>query len=197
MSIYSKFGVTKSFWDSLSEKERDLFIKVNPFLTEDENHYSVRSDNLLSEFENLQKEAVSYGGNFQLEPEYQRDSNQWNESQKIAYVENLVRNIAPVEFKFNRDKNGDITCIDGLQRISAILSFINGEFFVFGDLSLADLHKTRFSLSRRKLIFKLYTFEEKIDLYNFYLKLNEGGTTHSGEDIEKVKELIRKEENDA
>lgn len=196
MNNYSKFGVTKDFWESLSEEEKALFNKINPFLKEEDLFYTVKASQLNTEIERLKEEATSRGGFFELNPIYQRDNSKWNKKQKIAYIENLVRNIAPVEFKFNRNKSEEMTCIDGLQRITAILDFINGEFLVFGDMDLLALSKTRFSLSRRNLVFKLYSFQENIDLYHFYLKLNEGGTQHSKVDIDKVKRLIDLEERE-
>lgn len=195
MNNYSKYGVTKNYWESLTVEDQLLFEKINPFLRQDDECYHVKASNLKRELDFMAETAKKNGGSFNLTPDYQRDNVRWDQKQKIAFVENLVRNIAPVELKFNTDKDNNVTCIDGVQRITAIIDFIEGKFLVFGDLSFNELAKKRFSIARRNLVFKLYNFEEKIDLYYFYLSLNEGGTHHSKADLDKVKKLIEIEEN--
>lgn len=62
-----------------------------------------------------------------INPTYQRGI-VWDKKQKQAFIDSLFRGIAPTNLIFNINAKGEIECIDGKQRISAIVGFRNDEF---------------------------------------------------------------------
>src|SRR5262245_51527246 len=59
-------------------------------------------------------------------PEYQREPNIWSRDQKQRLIDSIVRefDIASV-YLYMRD-DGGLECIDGRQRLNAIMSFLGG-----------------------------------------------------------------------
>ena len=85
-------------------------------------------------------------------PEYQRDPNIWARDAKQRLVDSMVRefDIAPLYF-YTRE-NDTIDCVDGRQRIGAIMAFLGGnekdshngfEFRVLNELYDEDAHPFR------------------------------------------------------
>lgn len=125
----------------------------------------------------------------------------------MAYVEAFLADKLPEHVKsisFNRifndqtDQTADeclrnkMLCIDGLQRLSSMLSFINGEFNVFnGQISYQDCveHQVLDLISSFK--FEIYEIKNYDDLLRFYIDMNSGGTVHSKNEIERVMKMIK------
>lgn len=74
--------------------------------------------------------------NLLLNPDFQR-GNVWTEKQQVAYIEFLLKGGKSARvIYFNHPGwmgsfNGQMVCVDGLQRITAIQKFINNEIKVF------------------------------------------------------------------
>ena len=62
-----------------------------------------------------------------LSPEYQRNL-VWDEKRKSALIESLLLRIPIPAFYLDEDSDGNKNVIDGLQRLSAIHSYLNNEF---------------------------------------------------------------------
>jgi len=132
--------------------------------------------------------------NLQMNPEFQR-GHVWTESQQIKYVEYLIRggnqnNI----FLFNHpswmgDKEGVMVLVDGLQRMTAILKFLNNELPVFEGNYLNDFEDKNFlyKIGIKVSVNNLTSYNEVL---NWYIELNSGGTPHTDEEINKVKLLL-------
>lgn len=165
--------------------------------------FNIKVARLAKYFENEKKNVEESGGKFELEPDFQR-GHVWNLQQQIAFMENVIRGIAPIDFKFNCStwdiKNNDIefvginkfdfVCIDGLQRITAILSFLNNEYKIFDTYYAKDLNNTSFDLRKYHVIINIYQFTTKKELLQFYIDLNSGGTVHSENEIKRVKKMM-------
>lgn len=151
----------------------------------------------------LDRYAEDYGC-MELNPDFQR-GHVWTEAQQLHYVENALRGIvAQTAFVIqlncpnweNDDYNGELPrgmqCIDGLQRLTAIQKLYSGELKPFG-LSLDDLDFSSFNLKRTLYRFRIemFTFQTRAELLKHYLDLNTGGTPHSAEEIERVKQLLK------
>lgn len=147
---------------------------------------------------------ADYGG-LDLNPDFQR-GHVWTSDQKRHFIENALRGVVAsggfvVQFNCpnwdNDNYQGELPhgfqCIDGLQRITAIQDFINGEVRPFG-LSVEDLDGSSFSMrrSRFRLRIAVHDFQTKADLLKHYLDLNTGGTPHSAEEIDRVRGLLAK-----
>lgn len=84
-------------------------------------------------------------------------------------------------------------CNDGLQRLTAVLNFINGKFEIFGGLRYEDiLNSPDKSKNLGKCNFDIYylSLQTNKEVIDFYVDFNTGGTPHTKEEIERVKNLI-------
>lgn len=66
-------------------------------------------------------------GTLILQPDFQRKL-VWDSKRKSALMESLMLNIPIPAFYFDEDSQGNKTVIDGLQRLSTIHQYLNGEF---------------------------------------------------------------------
>ena len=149
----------------------------------------------------LEKMLKSYEEDYNLElnPDFQR-GNVWTKEQQIKYVEFFLRggksarviyfNIG--EWSFN--KNTDIpqmVCVDGLQRLTAILRFLRNEIPVFGHFY--NEFEDNIPLDHT-LKFNINNLAYKKDVLKWYLEMNSGGTVHSNSELERVRKMIEEYE---
>lgn len=126
-----------------------------------------------------------------LNPEWQR-GHVWNQRQKEKYMEyflmggttgrNIYFNCSSWMGKFNTP----VYLLDGLQRITACLEFLDDKVTVFG-------HK--FSDFTDKYIDNYFTFhvltlKNKRELLQIYINHNSGGTAHDPKEIERIQKMI-------
>ena len=71
--------------------------------------------------------SAENGARLNLSPEYQRNL-VWDEKRKSALIESLLLRIPIPAFYLDEDSDGNKNVIDGLQRLSAIHSYLNNEF---------------------------------------------------------------------
>lgn len=145
--------------------------------------------------------AESYDG-FEYNPDFQRGF-VWTKEQKIKFIESLVSNNLGSSQKtitlncpgFDNIAANDsdlkgFCIVDGLQRITALIEFTKGEFLIFGKLSHTDLLDSKFSIKRKTIKVQIFSFDYKKDLLNYYLSINDGGTVHSKDELDRVKQLL-------
>ncbi len=86
----------------------------------------MKKDIMLMPIKELRQKAPSISF-----PEYQRESTVWNRRAQQRLIGSIIRGFDISAFYFYRTEDGDLECIDGRQRIIAILSFTgdlrNGE----------------------------------------------------------------------
>ena len=144
-----------------------------------------------------------------LNPIFQR-GHVWTREQQVAYIENFLRSPQTVNKtiymndlfiygsagKVTDENNmvaGKIVCLDGLQRLTAALDFIHGKFTVFGGVSYDDILN---SPSRTRILnecvfdINYLLLSNNKEVIDFYVDFNAGGTPHTKEEIERVKNLI-------
>lgn len=156
----------------------------------------------------LGHEALDIEHGVELVPDFQR-GHVWSSKQQTKYIENVLRRIVDesgLTIRFNcpswrkeRSKNADLldqmVCIDGLQRLTAIRRFIAGELKVFGlKFSQIPLRRTIRDL---QIVVKMYDFQFKADLLQFYLDINGGGIAHSRSELKRVGEMLKEAKADA
>lgn len=132
-----------------------------------------------------------------LNPDFQR-GHVWTKNQQIAYAEYFLRGgKSGLDLYFNNpswsdEKIGynDFVCVDGLQRITAMLKFVNNEIPVFGFYYKDFEDKPSTLLSFRININDLQT---KKAVLQWYIEMNNGGTPHTTKEIERVMEMFLKE----
>lgn len=137
----------------------------------------------------------------QLNPDFQR-GHVWSETQQIAFVEFLLRDgRSGRDLYFNCPswmravKPGaynDFVCVDGLQRITAISRFIGNEIQAFGSY-FSEYSDPRMLVGNTMRI-NINNLDSKEKVLRWYLEMNSGGTPHSENEIKRVSEMLRLEE---
>ena len=170
--------------------------KISDIKQYKEGHYVVQIP-----FMSLHRNLEMYGEmNLNLNPDFQR-GHVWNEKQQTAYVEHLLKGgQGSTEIRFNcigwnTNKTGDFVIVDGLQRLTAVRRFLDNEIPVFGHY-LNEYEDAKVGLRlTRGLTFRINNLATRKEVLEWYVEINEGGVVHTSEEINRVKELIRKEEN--
>lgn len=136
--------------------------------------------------------------NLNLDPEYQR-GHVWSVEQEIAFIEFCLQGGESGRHIFinapgwpNPKLPPEV--VDGKQRLTAILKFMNSEIPAFGTLlkNYSDKFPLEIWLCLRIHVVKL----ARRDVLKFYIDLNSGGTIHRPEEIDRVKNLLEKENHD-
>jgi hypothetical protein len=148
----------------------------------------------------------------QLEPDFQR-AKVWTYEQQVKYVEFLLRGGKSNPILFNYPgwmktfDGSEFVLVDGLQRITAITMFLDDDLSIFHQhlgKSISDtiggyLKSQIEDIDKllRKLTIKVYINDlpTRKEVLEWYLELNNGGTVHTKEEIEKVELLLKEELN--
>lgn len=141
--------------------------------------------------------------NLNLNPTYQR-GHVWSQEQQIAFIEALHRGlIKETIIKFNiplfnikesenTGNESEATCIDGLQRLTALMEFQKGNFKIFDNrLSYQDFLENNYSYGA-PIFIEVYEINDRKELLKFYLDLNFGGKPHSQSEFNRISEEINK-----
>lgn len=126
-----------------------------------------------------------------LNPDFQR-GHVWTEEQQIAYVEYMLKGgTTGKEIYFNCSSWMDgfdtpIFCVDGLQRLTAAIKFVNNQLPVFD----GHLHNDIEGACRTTFSFHVMKVRSKKELLKVYIDFNSGGTPHRPEEIIRIQEMI-------
>ncbi|MCP0918029.1 DUF262 domain-containing protein [Acinetobacter indicus] len=146
-----------------------------------------------------------------LNPDFQR-GHVWSREQQIAFIESWIRGAVGEQARTitlncpdfaGRDKAADsdldgMVCLDGLQRLTAVMDFIEGKFRVFTNPDVEELkdgldyqyfNYTAYSVTTKHLRFQIYYMQKKADLLDYYLAFNGGGTPHSQEELTRIRQM--------
>jgi len=126
-------------------------------------------------------------------PKFQRDNNKWSKEMQVAFIENVVEGYRPTITLFTFDsiysKISYSRCwiLDGLQRLTAIIKFLNGELKAFGRTyeELKEFSPIKLTGYFEGYV-RIYRFRSMPDVIDFYIDINKN-ITHSKEDIQKAK----------
>lgn len=197
----SYFGLSTTYWNSLSEKSKTAMRLVRPLPAGESS--SVHFGHLEDWFKYQEETATKMGGAFNLCPDFQR-GHVWTPEQQERYVESFLRGVAPKELRFNspvydgHNRAGgdmhpyDFVCIDGLQRLTAARDFLAGRVKVFGSLVADDLRETPFDPFRMTMYFTItiHSLNKREELLQMYLDINNGGSAHTKEELDRVRALL-------
>jgi len=131
-----------------------------------------------------------------IDPIYQR-GHVWSEDQQINYIEWILRGgKSGRELHFNspgwqRTPDSNIVeLVDGKQRLTAVLRFLRNEIRAFD-----TLYRDFEDRLPRDADFIVYIndLESKKEVMQWYVDMNDGGTVHSDEEINRVRGLIASE----
>ena len=82
----------------------------------------------------------------------------------------------------------EFVCVDGLQRLTAIRRFMNGEIPVFG--SYIQEFEDRMRIMGDSIKVNINDLKSEKEVLQWYVDMNSGGTPHTNEEIEKVRKMI-------
>lgn len=134
----------------------------------------------------------------QLNPDFQR-GHVWTKEQQIAYIEFLLRdgrsgrdiylNCPSWRSEVPQGAYNDFVCVDGLQRLTAVIRFIQNEIPAFSTL-FKDFEGPK-SLLDNTLHINVNSLPTKADVLEWYLEMNSGGTPHTKSEITRVSAMLR------
>jgi hypothetical protein len=87
----------------------------------------------------------------------------------------------------------DFVIVDGKQRLSAVLDFLDNKIKAFGHLY--SEYEDKYFLGGIDFIFKVNNLATKSDVLRWYLDINNSGTPHSTNEIQRVREMLDHEES--
>lgn len=132
--------------------------------------------------------------NLNMTPDFQR-GHVWTEEQQADYIKFLLKGgKTGRNFYFNRNEYRYV-CVDGLQRTTAIQKFVNNELKVFGQY-FTEFHfeiahgDSRIPLYQLKITVYTNDLKTEKEILQWYIDMNAGGTPHTSEEIQRVKDMI-------
>lgn len=145
--------------------------------------------------EQLKNYEDRYG--LELNPDFQR-GHVWTKEQQIAWLEFFFRGgitSRVIYFNcpmFNPEYTGTVSstmvCVDGLQRLTALLGFLDNEIPIFG--TLYEDFEDKLNDVRHSIKININNLLDKKDVIRWYIQMNTGGTVHSKKEIERVSKLL-------
>lgn len=131
-----------------------------------------------------------------LNPEFQR-GHVWNLEQRIAFIEFLLQEgkVNPIYFNckgWNRGELGKFVIVDGKQRLTSILMFMNNEFPVYKhmDKDGVGFYAKELDLVNFDVSYVVNELETDAQVMQWYLQMNKGNIAHTKKEIERVEKLL-------
>jgi hypothetical protein len=127
-----------------------------------------------------------------INPPFQR-GHVWSDAQRIAFMEYFIQGgaISPINFNhpnWQRSLEGTMTLVDGKQRLTTFILFLNNTLPVFGGHYRDDVMKT-INIDRYNVKFAVNNLSEA-EAVEWYISMNAGGTPHTVEEIEVAKRYL-------
>lgn len=147
----------------------------------------------------IEEEVETMG--LQLNPEFQR-GHVWTEEQQIEWLEyhlrggksgNTIYLNNPFQHNVRNPRPGEYTdyvCVDGLQRLTAAQRFIHNEIKVFG--SYYKEFEDSIRILTQTMILNVNDLKSEKEVLQWYIDMNSGGTPHTFDEIQRVKDMIAK-----
>lgn len=132
----------------------------------------------------------------QLVPDFQR-GHVWTEQQQINYIEFILRGgKTGRDFYFNHPqwmgsfKEGRMgfVCVDGLQRITALMRFVHNEIKAFG--YYCSEYEDGLRQATGRFTVHINDLKTQREVLQWYLEMNSGGTPHSPEELNRIRSMI-------
>lgn len=138
-----------------------------------------------------------------LDPDFQR-CHVWSREQQVKFVEFILQGgkCPPIYFNHTRwmyigesKDEEEMVIVDGKQRLTALLMFLNNEFYVFKNLdkenNIGYLAK-HFNELTRDIEMVVNDLPTKEKVLEWYLQINKGQVAHTDEEISKVEIMLNK-----
>ncbi|MBZ3935451.1 DUF262 domain-containing protein [Methanimicrococcus blatticola] len=146
---------------------------------------------------------------FNFEPPYQREGDVWSENKKSFLIDTILKNypMPPIFLRQKIDDNGKTMydVIDGKQRLTSIISFINGDISLpdnfseddfgsellngakFADLDIDRLREWKKEFWRYEVTIEYIDSDEDEIIDNIFDRLNRNGEPLTGQELRKAK----------
>lgn len=135
-----------------------------------------------------QMDILSDGIGIDLNPIYQRGYI-WQQDQKIAYLEYILRGGFSGRDIFWNSANwqgsgevGKLELLDGQQRVKTVLEFLDNKVPIFGGNYYKEIEGS-LRQTEGRFKFHINNLVTKIEVVDWYIGLNTGGSVHTEEDM--------------
>lgn len=142
--------------------------------------------------------SAENGVKLNLRPEYQRNM-VWDDVRKSALIESLLVRIPIPSFYLDEDAEGNKSVIDGMQRLSAIHSYLNNEFPLKRMQYLPQCEKKYFRDLEPKLQGRIEDTELAVNIldercpqmvkFDVFRRVNTGGMPLNSQEIRNIMAL--------
>lgn len=144
--------------------------------------------------ETIDRYVCEYG--LDLNPDFQRH-HVWSKQQRVAYVEFVLQGgkSAPIYFNcegWMSNYSKTMVVVDGKQRLTTLLMFLNNEFPVFKNLDSEGVgfYAREFDRFGRTIQICINDLPNKRKVLEWYLQINKGQVAHTLDEIKKVEEML-------
>lgn len=137
-----------------------------------------------------------------LDPDFQR-AHVWTMNQRVAFVEFMLQGGKTNPIYFNRPnwmrgiEGGRMEIVDGKQRLTSLLMFLNNEFTVFEELDSEGIgyyYKEMDTIhSMTGVVFIVNDLVDRSRILEWYLQMNRGNVAHTEEELSRVEKLLEEE----
>lgn len=138
----------------------------------------------------------------QMNPDFQR-GHVWSKNQKVEFINSMlegkIKSSNVIYLNNNKWQNYEANykeefyCVDGLQRSTAIIDFYHNRIAYKNKYYLDDFEDKRFLLRTSFIKININSLKYKHQVLEWYLQLNTMGKAHTKEEINKVKDMLNKE----
>lgn len=132
-----------------------------------------------------------------LNPDFQR-AHVWDLQKRINYMEFLLKGGESNPIYFNHEGwmksyQGEYVIVDGKQRLTSILMFLNNEFAVFKNMDSEGIgfYAKDFDMIPNEVGFVVNDLPNRELVLKWYLQMNEGNVAHTKEELDKVKQMLK------
>lgn len=139
-----------------------------------------------------------------MDPDFQR-GHVWTREQQVRYCEFILRGGAsgkdiqcncPGWARVTDGTQGPYVLVDGKQRVTAVLAFLDNEFAVFEGQPYGGFYRDfadRPDITKAKFRWHVNDLKTRAEVLQWYLDLNTGGTVHADAEITRVRALLEAE----
>lgn len=141
---------------------------------------------------------IEMGGGVDLDPDFQR-GHVWAPDKQVAFVEftlqggDSARNLYFNCPGFSGGNLQDYVLVDGKQRLTAALAFLDDKLEVFGGHRYSDF-TDRIDMMVVRFRWNINDLRTRAEVLQWYLDLNTGGVVHTSEEIAKVQRMLAEEQ---
>ena len=132
-----------------------------------------------------------------LDPDFQR-GHVWTKDKQVKYVEFILRGgTSSRDIYWNHPGwmthfKGEMVLVDGKQRMEAVRAFLRDEIEAFG--SKYSEYTDRIQPLSTDFVFHINNLKTRAEVLQWYLDLNSGGVVHTEEELNRVRDLLAKEQ---